>query len=120
MALARTDLVAVKQVGAATTSVIYTVGAAQTTFIKSVLLFNLARDYSQDVQIHIVPNAGGSAGTVSTTTSIARIGVGTDDTMFFEPAYPIVLRSNGDTLQVQNEGAVTNSINVYVTGDIEV
>ena len=116
MALARTDLSAVVQIGAATTTAVYTVGAAQTAFVKSLLIFNLNRSDSQDVQVHVVPNAG----TVSTTTSIARIGIGTDDTFFFEPAYPIVIRSNGDSIQVQNEGSVTNSINLLVNGDIEV
>ena len=120
MALARTDLSAVVQIGAATTTAVYTVGAAQTAFIKSLLIFNLAQDDSQNVQVHVVPNSGGSAGTVSTTTSLARIGIGTDDTFFFEPAYPIVLRTTGDTLRVQNEGTVVDSINVLVNGDIEV
>ena len=116
MALARTDLSAVVQIGAATTTAVYTVGAAQTAFVKSLLIFNLNRSDSQDVQVHVVPNVG----TVSTTTSIARIGIGTDDTFFFEPAYPIVLRTTGDTLRVQNEGTVVDSINVLVNGDIEV
>ena len=120
MALARTDLSAVVQIGAATTTAVYTVGAAQTAFIKSLLIFNLSQSSSQDVQVHVVPNSGGSAGTSATTTSIARIGIGTDDTFFFEPAYPIVIRSNGDSVQVQNEGTVVNSINVLVNGDIEV
>ena len=116
MALARTDLSAVVQIGAATTTAVYTVGAAQTAFIKSLLIFNLSQTSTQDVQVHVVPNAG----TVSTTTSIARLGIGTDDTFFFEPAYPIVLRTTGDTLRVQNEGTVVDSINVLVNGDIEV
>ena len=120
MALARTDLSAVVQIGAATTTAVYTVGAAQTAFVKSLLIFNLDRSNSQDVRIHVVPNSGGSAGTSGTTTSVARLGIGTDDTFFFEPAYPIVLRSNGDSIQVENEGTVTNSINVLVNGDIEV
>ena len=120
MALARTDLSAVVQIGAATTTAVYTVGAAQTAFVKSLLIFNLDRTTSQDVRIHVVPNSGGSAGTSGTTTSVARLGIGTDDTFFFEPAYPVVMRNNGDCLKIQNEGNVTNAINVLVTGDLEI
>ena len=94
----------------------YTVGAAQTAFIKSVLIHSLDQISSQNVSIHVVPNAG----IALTTNQIARIGLGTDDTFFFEPAYPIVLRENGEKMIVWNEGTVTNSINVLVNGDIEV
>ena len=120
MALNRGNLGFSTQVGAGLTAAVYTVGSAQTTYIKSVLLHNLDASATQNVQIHIVQNSGGSAGTASSTTRIARIGISTDDTFFFEPAYPITLRSNGDTLQVYNEGLVTNSINVLVLGDKEV
>ena len=121
MALARTDLTPVYQVGAASTVGVVTVGSAQTCYIKSIMIHNLSQSSPQNVDIHIVPNSSGSVGSSSSTTQIARLGIGTDDTFFFEPAYPIVMRNNGDTLQIQNEGlAVTNSVNVLVTGDIEV
>ena len=121
MALARTDLTPVYQVGAASTVGVVTVGSAQTCYIKSIMIHNLDSTNTQNVDIHIVPNNGGSAGAASSTTQIARIGVGTDDTFFFEPAYPVVMRNTGDTLQIRNEGNMaTNSVNVLVTGDIEV
>ena len=75
---------------------------------------------SVNIDLYVVPNSGGSAGSASSTTQIARLGIGTDDTFFFEPAYPVVIRNNGDTLQIQNEAtAITNAINVLVTGDID-
>ena len=119
MALARTDLTPVYQVGAATTVGVVTVGSGQTVFIKSVLIHNLNLSTDQNVKVHVVPNSSGSAGSSSSITQIARVGVATADTFFFEPAYPIVLRNNGDTLQIQNEGSTTESINVLVTGDLE-
>ena len=115
MALARTDLSAVVPIGAAVSTAVYTVGAGQTVFIKSVLIHSLDQNSSQNVSIHVVPNAG----IALTTNQIARIGIGTDDTFFFEPAYPIVLTKTGDTLQIGNEGTAANSLNVYVTGDID-
>jgi|TARA_B100001250_G_scaffold227396_1_gene195162 hypothetical protein len=120
MALARTDLTPVYQVGAATTVGVVTVGSGQTVFIKSVMIHNLDQTGVQNVDIHVVPNNSGSAGSSSSITQIARLGIGTDDTFFFEPAYPIALTKNGDTLQIQNEAtAITNAINVLVTGDID-
>ena len=120
MALARTDLTPVYQVGAASTVGVVTVGSAQTCYIKSIMIHNLSQSSPQNVDIHIVPNSSGSAGSSSSTTQIARLGIGTDDTFFFEPAYPVVIRNNGDTLQIQNEGSTVDSINVLVTGDLEI
>ena len=120
MALNRGNLGFTSQVGAGLTVAVYTVGSAQTAYIKSVLLHNLDASTTQNVQVHVVQNSGGSAGTASSTTRVARIGISTNDTFFFEPAYPITLTATGDTLQVYNEGFVSNSVNVLVLGDKEV
>lgn len=120
MALNRGNLGFTTQIGAGATVAVYTVGSAQTAYIKSVLLHNLSTTGTQNVKIHMVANSAGSAGTASSTTQIARIGISTNDTFFFEPAYPITLKNNGDTLQVNNEGFTANSINVLVLGDKEV
>lgn len=120
MALNRGNLGFNTQVGAGVTAAVYTVGSAQTAYIKSVLVANLDENGAQNVQIHVVQNSGGSAGTASSTTRVARIGISTDDTFFFEPAYPITLTATGDTLQVYNEGIISNSVNVLVLGDKEV
>ena len=120
MALNRGNLGFTSQVSAARTGYCYTVGSGQTAYIKGLLLYNLSESGIQNVVVHVVANDGGAVGTANTTTSIARIGLGTDDTFFFEPSYPITLNTNNDTLQVINEGATANSINVLVLGDKEV
>ena len=120
MALNRGNLGFTTQIGAGVTAAVYTVGSAQTAYIKSVLLHNLDMSSTQNVQVHVVQNSGGSAGTATSTTQVARIGINTLDSFFFEPAYPITLTNNGDTLQIYNEGYVSNSINVLVLGDKEV
>jgi hypothetical protein len=120
MALNRGNLGFSTQIGAGVTAAVYTVGSAQTAYIKSVLLHNLDTSGIQNVKIHVVQNSGGSAGTASSTTQVARIGISTNDTFFFEPAYPITLSATGDSLQVYNEGLTANSINVLVLGDKEV
>lgn len=120
MALNRGNLGFTTQIGAGVTAAVYTVGSAQTAYIKSVLIHNLNTTDIQNVQVHVVQNSGGSAGTASSITQVARIGISTNDTFFFEPTYPITLSATGDTLQVYNEGIVANSINVLVLGDKEV
>jgi hypothetical protein len=120
MALNRGNLGFSTQIGAGVTAAVYTVGSAQTAYIKSVLLHNLDTSGTQNVVVHVVQNSGGSVGASGSTTQVARIGISTNDTFFFEPAYPITLSATGDSLQVYNEGIVANSINVLVLGDKEV
>ena len=120
MALNRGNLGFSTQIGAGVTAAVYTVGSAQTAYIKSVLLHNLDTSGTQNVVVHVVQNSGGSVGASGSTTQVARIGISTNDTFFFEPAYPITLSATGDSLQVYNEGSATNSINVLVLGDKEV
>jgi hypothetical protein len=125
MALARTDLTPGPiQIGAGVTVGICTVravsGVAQTIYLKSLLIHNLDAANTQNVKVHFVPNSSGNVGIATSVTQFARLGIGTDDTFFLEPAYPITLTKTGDSIQVQNEGSATNSINVVATGDIEV
>ena len=120
MALARTDLSAVTQIGAGASSAVVT-GAGNTVFIKSIQLYNLDQTTAQNITMYIVPGSTAGVGYGSTTNAIARIGLGTDDTFFYEPAYPITLqKDSNDCLAVLNEGNTGNSINVYVSGDMEV
>lgn len=120
MALNRGNLGFSTQIGAGTTLAVLTVGSAQTCYIKSILIHNLDESGLQNVSIYAVENSGGSPGTATSTNKIARLGISTNDTFFFEPAYPITLTSNGDSIQVYNEGEAANSINVMVLGDKEV
>ena len=125
MALARTDLTPGPiQIGAGVTVGICTVravsGVAQTIYLKSLMIHNLDAANTQNVKVHFVPNSSGNVGIATSVTQFARLGIGTDDTFFLEPAYPITLTKTGDSIQVQNEGSTTNSINVVATGDIEV
>lgn len=119
MALAQTSLGNVTAIEAGQTTAVYTVGSAQTTYVRSLILYNQSGSNAQNAKVYIVPNSGGSAGTAVTGNQIARIGISTDDTYFFEFAYPVTLTANGDTIQVQNEGTGA-AINVLVLGDREV
>ena len=125
MALARTDLTpgpiqVVQGVTVGICTVRSVSGAAQTIYLKSLMIHNLSQVSVENVQVHFVPNNGGAVGVATSATQFARLGIGPDDTFFFEPAYPLTLTKEGDSIQVQNEGSATNAINVVATGDIEV
>ena len=118
MALAQVGLGSITQVAAATTTAVYTVGSAKTAYIRALEIHSLDAANTANVQIHVVPNNGGSEGTASSITRIARLGISTEDTYFFENAYPITLTSNGDSIQIYNENTV-DAVNVLVLGDKE-
>ena len=118
MALAQTSLGNVTHIAAGAAASVYTVGSAQTAYIRSFLVHNLDDENTTNVKIHVVPNSSGNPGTASSNNQIARLGISTEDTYFFECAYPITLTSNGDTIQVNNENT-GQPINVMVLGDRE-
>ena len=118
MALAQVGLGSITQVAAATTAAVYTVGSAKTAYIRALEIHSLDASNTANVSVHVVPNSGGSAGTASSVTRIARLGISTEDTYFFENAYPITLNSNGDTIQIHNENT-SDAVNVLVLGDKE-
>ena len=119
MALAQVGLGSITQVAAGTTQVVYSVGSAQTAYIRALEIHNMDGTNTSNVQIHVVPTQGsGTIGTASTITRIARLGISTDDTYFFENAYPITLNDNGDSIQIHNENT-QGAVNVLVLGDRE-
>ena len=118
MALAQTSLGNITQIAAGAAASVYTVGSAQTAHIRSFIIHALDDTATTNVKIHVVPNSSGNPGTAASSNQIARLGISTEDTYFFECAYPICLTSNGDTIQVENESS-NDPINVLVLGDRE-
>ena len=118
MALAQGNLGNVTQVAAATTTAVVTVGSAKTVYVRALEIHSLDTNNVVNVSVHVVPNSGGSAGTASSITRIARLGISTEDTYFFENAYPITLTANGDSIQIYNENTA-DAVNVLVLGDKE-
>ena len=118
MALAQGNLGNITQVASATTTAVVTVGSAKTVYVRALEIHSLDSSNTANVQVHVVPNNGGSEGTASSTTRIARLGISTEDTYFFENAYPITLTANGDSIQIYNENT-NDAVNVLVLGDKE-
>ena len=118
MALAQTSLGNVTHIAAGAAASVYTVASGQPAYIRSFLIHNLDNTSTSNVKIHVVPNSGGNPGTATSNNQIARLGISTEDTYFFENAYPITLTANGDSIQIYNENA-TDAVNVLVLGDKE-
>lgn len=130
MALARGTLTFPVVVSAGSTIGIVTVTGSKKVYVKSIMIHNATvgtgnTNLTQTVQVYMVPNSGGSAGTASSTNRIFRGALESDDTFVIEPNYPITLSSDGDSIRVFNEGlnnggAATNPITVLILGDKEV
>ena len=118
MALAQTTLGDITQIQSNSTGTVLTVANDKPVYIRSLLLHGLDDANTNEVEIHVVPNNGGSVGTASSVNRIAKVGLSTNDTYFFECAYPITLVSNNDTVQVVNADGVSG-VNVIVLGDKE-
>ena len=118
MALAQGNLGNVTHIGAGASTAVVTVGSAKTVYVRALEIHSLDPTNTANVQVHVVPNNGGSAGTASSITRIARLGISTEDTYFFENAYPITLTANGDSVIVFNENT-EGAVNVLVLGDKE-
>ena len=124
MALSKSNLGFPVVVGGATTTAVYTVSSSKKSYVRCILVHNVGIDttLAQTARIYMVPNSSGSAGVATVGNTIARLTLVPDDTVFFEPQYPFTLESNGDSIQVLNEGAngptgATNDIVVTVLGD---
>ena len=119
MALAQGNLGNITQVASATTTAVVTVGSAKTVYVRALEIHSLDASNTANVQVHVVPTIGsGNIGTATSITRIARLGISTEDTYFFENAYPITLTTNGDSIQIYNENTL-EAVNVLVLGDRE-
>ena len=70
------------------------------------------------MQVHIVPKTSGDAIGTASSVTIARLGISTEDTYFFENAYPITLNNTNDAVLIYNENTA-DAVNVLVLGDRE-
>ena len=117
MALERGKLTDVITLGVGTTIAGVTVASNKKIYVKSIMAFAPYVGLSSGTaQVYMVPNSGGSAGTASTTNQIFNADIYAGETVLFEPSYPIVIDSTGDTIQV---GTGNTTINFLVTGDKE-
>ena len=117
MALERGKLTEVITLGLGTTVAGVTVASNKKIYVKSIMAHAPYTGIaSGTAQIYMVPNSGGSAGTANTTNQIFNADVYSGETILFEPSYPIVIDSTGDTIQVGTGGT---TINFLVTGDKE-
>lgn len=118
MALAQTTLGDVVHIGSGAAATVYTVSSGKPVYIRSFIVHGLNDSFTNNAEIYVVPNSGGSVGTASSVNRIAKLGISTCDTFFFECAYPITLVSDNDTVQVKNSFG-PDAINVIVLGDKE-
>lgn len=113
MALSRgrlTDEVSV--VAAGTTVGLCTVADNKKVYVKSIVAHNDAHTDTVFAHVYYTPNGH----SVSKDNRLFQVAIAQSETVYIEPAYPIVLEATGDKLSV---GCTFGSINVFVNGDRE-
>ena len=118
MALERGNLSDVILSGVGNTQALVTCASNKKVYVKSIILHapEPAGVSSCSAHIYYVPNNGGSVGTASSINRIATLTVYAEETVMFEPSYPLVLTATNDTIQV---GAALTSCNFLASGDKE-
>ena len=118
MALERGNLSDVVLSGVGNTQALVTCASNKKVYVKSIIAYTPepAGIASASAHIYYVPNNGGSVGTASSINRIATLTVYAEQTVMFEPSYPLVLTATNDTIQV---GAALTSCNFLASGDKE-
>ena len=118
MALERGNLSDVVLSGVGNTQALVTCASNKKVYVKSIIAYTPepAGIASASAHIYYVPNNGGSVGTPSSINRIATLTVYAEQTVMFEPSYPLVLTATNDTIQV---GAALTSCNFLASGDKE-
>ena len=118
MALERGNLSDVILSGVGNTQALVTCASYKKVYVKSILAYapEPVGIASCLAHIYYVPNNGGSVGTASSINRIASLVVYAEETVLFEPSYPLVLTATNDTIQV---GAALTSCNFLASGDKE-
>ena len=118
MALERGNLSDVVLSGVGNTQALVTCASNKKVYVKSIIAYTPepAGIASASAHIYYVPNNGGSVGTASSINRIASLIVYAEETVMFEPSYPLVLTATNDTIQV---GAALTSCNFLASGDKE-
>ena len=118
MALERGNLSDVVLSGLGNTQALVTCASNKKVYVKSIIAYapEPVGIASCLAHIYYVPNNGGSVGTASSINRIATLTVYAEQTVMFEPSYPLVLTATNDTIQV---GAALTSCNFLAAGDKE-
>ena len=118
MALERGNLSDVVLSGLGNTQALVTCASNKKVYVKSIIAYapEPVGIASCLAHIYYVPNNGGSVGTASSINRIATLTVYAEQTVMFEPSYPLVLTATNDTIQV---GAALTSCNFLASGDKE-
>ena len=118
MALERGNLSDVVLCGVGRTAALVTCASNKKVYVKSIIAHapEPVGVNSATAHIYYVPNNGGSVGTASSINRIASLIVYAEETVMFEPSYPLVLTATNDTIQV---GAASTSCNFLASGDKE-
>ncbi len=71
--------------------------ASTKTFLRGFILYN-SNTTTETVDIHVVPDSGGSLGSAAASNRICRLTLATNETLIVEFPFPIVLIDTNDAI----------------------
>jgi hypothetical protein len=98
-----------------TVGAIYTVPAATTAQIKTLVFFNSGAA-NNAIAVHLVPNNTGAVGTAGATNQVLSCDLPSGETFEFSPSFPIEYSAENDSIQASATNA--NEVNYFVLGAI--
>ena len=133
MALKRTKLLGIQSITGINTVGIFTVGitdctgpvgVASTTYVRGVVVHNTGLG-SATSSLYVYPNEYTAASVGETAYRLARVDVGSNETFFFEPNYPIVLVDRESVVvevTAPSDGGtgIGSMVNFQILGDTDV
>ena len=133
MALKRTKLLGIQSITGINTVGIFTVGitdctgpvgVASTTYVRGVVVHNTGLG-SATSSLYVYPNEYTAASVGETAYRLARVDVGSNETFFFEPNYPIVLVDRESvvvevTAPSAGGSGIGSMVNFQILGDTDV
>jgi len=133
MALKRTKLLDIQSITGINTVGIFTVGitdctgpvgVASTTYVRGVVVHNTGLATATS-SLYVYPNEYTAASVGETAYRLARVDVGSNETFFFEPNYPIVLVDRESVVvevTAPSDGGtgIGSMVNFQILGDTDV
>ena len=120
MALAKVGLGFPVSCAINSTTTVYANPASTVTYVRSLLIHNVATVNQVTLSVHVIANSGGAVGSTADSNRVFRLTLEPLDTYFTELAFPIILTGTNDSIRVVNSNTTAgDTLTVMLLGDKE-
>ena len=86
------------------------------TYVRGMIFYNSAGT-TETLEVHVIPNSGGSLGTAAATNRVLRISLLSSETFTWELPFPFVFTSANDAIFAKS--TTNNVVVAYILKDTE-